>query len=98
MVKDFEKVFTPFWKTFLRHKQLFDAKVLIKRLSSFILSKIWSSDTCFKVKRCTNLADPISLNENLPKPQGPLKGRNWRKMKKNERKCRKIRKKGKMFT
>ena len=28
----FEKVLTPFWKRFLRHKQLFDAKVLIERL------------------------------------------------------------------
>ena len=35
----FEKVFTPFWKTFLCHKQWFDAKVLIERLSSFIVSK-----------------------------------------------------------
>ena len=34
-----EKVLTPFWKTLLWHKQLFDAKVLIKRLSSFIVPK-----------------------------------------------------------
>ena len=36
----FEKVLTPFWKTFLSHKQLFDAKILIERLSSFIVLKI----------------------------------------------------------
>ena len=34
------KVLTPFWKTFLWHKQMFDVKVLIERLSSFIVPKI----------------------------------------------------------
>ena len=36
----FDKVLTPFWKTFLWLKQLFDAKVLIYRLSSFCVPKI----------------------------------------------------------
>ena len=31
----FDNVLTPFWKTFLLLKQLFDAKLLIQRLSSF---------------------------------------------------------------
>ena len=30
----FDKVLTPFWKTFLYLKQLFDAELLIQRLSS----------------------------------------------------------------
>ena len=36
----FDKVLTPFWKTFLWLKQLFDAKLLIQRLSSFSVPKI----------------------------------------------------------
>ena len=36
----FDKVLTPFWKTFLWLKQLFDAKILIQRLSSFSVPKI----------------------------------------------------------
>ena len=36
----FGKVLTPFWKTFLWLKQLFDAKTLIQRLSSFSVPKI----------------------------------------------------------
>ena len=36
----FEKAFTPFWKTFLWHKQWFDVKVLIERLSYFIVPNI----------------------------------------------------------
>ena len=36
----FDKVLTPFWKTFLWLKQLFDAKLLILRLSSFSVPKI----------------------------------------------------------
>ena len=36
----FDKVLTPFWKTFLLLKQLFDAKVLISRLLSFSVPKI----------------------------------------------------------
>ena len=36
----FDKVLTPFWKTFLWFKQLFDAKTLIQRLSSFSAPKI----------------------------------------------------------
>ena len=36
----FGKVLMPFWKTFLRRKQLFNANVLIERLSSFTVPKI----------------------------------------------------------
>ena len=36
----FYKVLTPFWKMFLWMKQLFDARLLIKRLSSFSVPKI----------------------------------------------------------
>ena len=36
----FYKVLTPFWKTFLWLKQLFDATQLIKRLPSFSVPKI----------------------------------------------------------
>ena len=36
----FDKVLTPFWKTFLWLKQLFDATQSIKRLSSFSGPKI----------------------------------------------------------
>ena len=36
----FEKVLTPFWKTFMRHKQLFDAGILIERLYSLIVTNI----------------------------------------------------------
>ena len=36
----FDKVLTPFWETFLWPKQLFDAKILIQRLSSFSVPKI----------------------------------------------------------
>ena len=35
----FEKVLMPFWKRFLRHKQLFDAEIIIKRLLSFSVPK-----------------------------------------------------------
>ena len=35
-----EKELTPFWKTFLGLKLLFNAKLLIKRLSSFSVPKI----------------------------------------------------------
>ena len=36
----FDKVLTPFWKTFQWLKQLFDAKTSIQRLSSFSVPKI----------------------------------------------------------
>ena len=36
----FDKALTPFWKTFLYLKQLFNAKLLISRLPSFSVSKI----------------------------------------------------------
>ena len=36
----FDKVLTPFWKTFLWLKQLFDAKIWIQKLSSFSVPKI----------------------------------------------------------
>ena len=62
----FDKVLTPRWKTFLWLKQLFDAKILIQRLSSFSVPKFWHSDTCNRLKVAPNMADPISLNENLP--------------------------------
>ena len=39
VVNHFEKV-TPFWKTFLWHNQLFEAKVFIERISSFNVPKI----------------------------------------------------------
>ena len=36
----FDKASTPFWNMFLKLKQMFDAKVLIKRLPSFSVPKI----------------------------------------------------------
>ena len=36
----FDKALTPFWKTFLQLKQLFNAKLLISRLPSFSVPKI----------------------------------------------------------
>ena len=36
----FDKASTPFWKTFLQLKQLFNAKILISRLPSFSVPKI----------------------------------------------------------
>ena len=62
----FDKVLTPFWKTFLWLKQLFDAKILIQRLSSFSVPKITALNTCNQVKVAPNIVDPISVNENLP--------------------------------
>ena len=40
----FDKVLTPRWKTFPWLKQLFDAKILIQRLSSFSVPKFWHSE------------------------------------------------------
>ena len=47
----FEKVLTPFWKTFLQQKQLFDVKVL-KDYHLSLLQKLQLSVTCNQVKTC----------------------------------------------
>ena len=67
MVSHFDKLLTPFWKTFLWLKQFFDAKLLIKRLSSFSVPKTSKhSPTCVtRLKVAPNMADPISLNEEV---------------------------------
>ena len=39
-LKFFDNVLTPFWKTFLRLKQMFDTRILIQRLTSFSVPKI----------------------------------------------------------
>ena len=58
---------TSFWKTFLRLKQMFDAEVLIFRLSSFCVPKIYGITTrVTSLEIPPNIADPISLNENIP--------------------------------
>ena len=49
----FNKVLTPFLKTFPWLKQLFDAKQLIQRLSSFSVPKLRLSDTCNQVQSCS---------------------------------------------
>ena len=46
----FDKVLTPFWKTFLCLKQLFDAKISIQ--------SVQCSDTCNQVKSCTEHGRP----------------------------------------
>ena len=51
-----EKVLTPFWKTFLSLKQLFDVKILIQSISSFIVPNISpTSGTRLKLQQA-NLA------------------------------------------
>ena len=63
----FQKVLTPFRKQFLWNKQLFDAKILIKRLLSLIVncSKNYGSPTSVtKSKFASNIAIPIRPNEN----------------------------------
>ena len=57
-LKFFDKVLMPVWKMFLWLKQLFDAKILIQRQSSFKVPKILALAS-------PNMADLISLNENL---------------------------------
>ena len=52
----------PFWKVFLQLEQLFDAKVLIKRLPSFCVPKITGNLTrVTKIKVVENMADINSL-------------------------------------
>ena len=58
----FDKMLTPFWKTFLLLKQLFDAKTL-KDYHLSVFQKLRHSDTCIVAP---NMADPISLNKILP--------------------------------
>ena len=55
----FDKVLTPFWKTFLGLKQLFDAKIFIQRLSSFSVPKITAlRQVCNQIKSCTKHGRP----------------------------------------
>ena len=61
-----DKVLAPFWKTFLWLKQLFDAKLLILTII-FQCSKNYGTPTrVTRLKVAPNMAEPISLNENLP--------------------------------
>ena len=62
---NFLTVLTPFWKTFLWLKQLFDAKILIQRLSSFSVPKLRHSDTCNRVKSCTKHGRPDQYQRKL---------------------------------
>ena len=59
----FDKASTPFWNLFLWLKQMFDAKVLIKRLPSFSVPKNYGNptrETNFKVA-VNKVANPNSL-------------------------------------
>ena len=64
----FNKVLTPFWKTFLWLKQLFDAKMLIQRLIFQCSKNYGTPRRVTRLKVAPNMADAISLNENLPQP------------------------------
>ena len=61
----FDKVLTPFWKTFLWLKQLFDAKILIQRLLSFSVPKLRHSHTCNQVKSGTKHGRPDQSQRKL---------------------------------
>ena len=62
MVNTFGKVFTPFWKTFLWHKQLFNANVL----TVHCFKNYGCPTRVTRLKVAPNMADPNSLYENLP--------------------------------
>ena len=57
----FDKVLTSFYRTILWLKQLFDAILSIKRLSSFSVSKITVVRHVWSDYVEPNMADPISL-------------------------------------
>ena len=62
----FYKVLTPFWKTFLWLKQLFDAKLINSKTIIFKCSENYGRPSPTRVTRLNvapNMADPISLNE-----------------------------------
>ena len=70
----FDKVLTPFWKTFLWLKQLFDAKLLNLETIIFQCSINYGSPTrVTRLKVAPNMADPISLNKKKKKDRS-LKG------------------------
>ena len=65
----FDKEFTPFWKTFLQLKLFSNAKLSSLKTIIFIFqcSKHYGTPTLVtELKVASNMADPISLNENLP--------------------------------
>ena len=76
----FDKKLTPFWKTFLWLKQLFDAKILIQRLSSFRVPKLRHSDTCNQVKSCTKHGRPDQSQRKLYRSlnKAPIPLQIWR--------------------
>ena len=62
----FDKVLTPFWKTFLWLKQLFDAKIY--EFNDYYLSvfqKLGHSNTCNQVKSCTKHGRPNQSQRKL---------------------------------
>ena len=54
----FHKALTPFWKTILQLKQIFDENYHLSMFHKLLLSK--HVQQC---KTCTNMADPISLKD-----------------------------------
>ena len=63
----FDKGLTPFWKTFLCLKQLFDDKPLSQILYHLSVFKKFGSPTrVTRLKVAPNIADPTSLNEKRP--------------------------------
>ena len=56
---------TPFLKTFLWPKQLFDAKILIKHYHLSVFQKLQHSDTCSQVKSCTKHGRPNQFQRKL---------------------------------
>ena len=58
----FEKALIPFWKRFLYNKQLFDAKIISKRLSSFSVP-FGNPTRVTRLRFALNMAIPISTNE-----------------------------------
>ena len=61
----FDKVLTPFWKTFLLLKQLFDVKILIQRVSSFRVPKKLALRHVIQVKSCTKHGRPDQSQRKL---------------------------------
>ena len=53
MLNNLEKWLTPLWKTFPRHKQLFDTKVLLEDYNLSVRQKLLQSDLCNHFKNCT---------------------------------------------
>ena len=65
----FDKVLTPFWKTFLWLKQLLDYKLLLYMFKTIIFQcfKNYSSPTrVTRFKVTPNMTDRISVNEKRP--------------------------------